>query len=57
MQIENLISCPEENREIVKEWLSLVLEISRKSKTSNDLPLVSHSEKYREVYKPKYRVV
>ena len=54
---ENLISCPEENKKIIKEWLTLILEIAKKSKNSIDLPLISHSDNYRETYKPKYRVV
>jgi hypothetical protein len=51
------LSCPEENIEEVKKWLSLVLKIAENSSSSSDLPLVSHSDKYRELYKPKYRVI
>ncbi len=54
---ENTISCPKENKETVKEWLSHILEIAKNSEKSTDLPLVSHSDNYREMYKPKYRVV
>ena len=54
---DDLISCPEENKGIVKEWLFLVLEIAKNAEDSFGLPLVSHSENYREKYQPKYRVV
>jgi len=54
---ENIISCPINQKEIVNEWLSLILEILESSKDSSELPLVSHSKKYREEYKPKYRVI
>ncbi len=54
---ERKITFPEGAFETVDRWLSIVMEIADKYELASEIPLVSHSPKFRKNYKPSYRLV
>lgn len=45
------------NKDTLEKWLALVLKISKNVGSSSEMPLLSHSDQYREKYRPSYRIV